>query len=270
MKLIIKFGGSVITRKYKKGFPLKYEEIEKYGDKFVRKFTIKRLIREIYQVYKESPFNFVLINGAGPFGHLLVYEYLRNKKVEIETIHKSVALLNSKIIKELERYFPVTIIHPFETCYYENGEFDIRKMEETVKNSFEDNKVVSTYGDIIPAKEGRLGKFHIISGDDIAINLATKIRADKIIMVTDVDGVFTKNPILYKDAKLIPKLNPNFINMDFTRDKSIDVTGGMESKIRKLIAAAEEGIESYIINGFEKNNLSNILHGKKLGTLISL
>ncbi len=266
--LIIKLGGSVITKKYTENFPFQYKEIKQSQSKFIRKSVIKRLIYEIYQSYKKKHFDFILINGAGPFGHRLVHEYLQNKKIGISTIHKSVNLLNSVIGKEMEKYFSVTTVSPMESCYYKNGKFNMSNMEKTVRKNLKENKVVSTYGDIIPAKNGRLGEFEVISGDDIAVSLARKLMINKIIMVSDVDGIFTKNPQIHKDAKLIKNYNLNSNDAYFTLTKT-DVSGGMETKVKKLLVAAKNGIESNIVNGLKAKNLYNVLLGKCLGTKIN-
>ena len=115
--------------------------------------------------------------------------------------------------------------------------------------------------------KGRLGKFEVISGDDLAVNLGLGLGVSKIIMLTDVDGVCTKDPKLYDDAELIRNLNPTSSKIEFSLT-NIDVTGGMASKVKKLSSAAKKGIECQIINGLKKNNLLKSLSGENIGTRI--
>ena len=269
MKIIVKLGGSVITRKCVSGFPLEYGEIERRADEFIQTDIIKSLVKELYSASLHREFSFILINGAGPFGHNLVHSFLNKKNVDVETIHRSVALLNSKLIEELKNFFPaVSSIHPFETCYYDGKEFKIGKLLRMAQDEVRNGKVVSTYGDVIPARNGRLGDFEVISGDDLAVNIGMGLNVEKIIMVTDVDGVFTKDPKLYDDARLIPRLNPSSTEIEFS-SVGVDVTGGMRSKVKKLSFAAQNGIESRIINGLKRGCLIKALLGKDVGTLIN-
>jgi len=223
MKIIVKLGGSVITRKCVSGFPLEYGEIERRADEFIQTDIIKSLVKELYSASLHREFSFILINGAGPFGHNLVHSFLNKKNVDVETIHRSVALLNSKLIEELKNFFPaVSPIHPFETCYYDGKEFRIGKLLRMAQDEVRNGRVVSTYGDVIPARNGRLGNFEVISSTEIEFSSV-----------------------------------------------GVDVTGGMRSKVKKLSFAAQNGIESRIINGLKRGCLIKALLGKDVGTLIN-
>ncbi|MCX8179533.1 MAG: isopentenyl phosphate kinase [Candidatus Aenigmarchaeota archaeon] len=267
MKLsVIKLGGSVITKKYVKNFPSDFEKIKILGEKFLRKKTIENLIKEIYDA-KDEKQKLILINGAGVFGHYLVYKYLNGGDVKIETIHQSVKFLNEKVKKVVEKYFICSVLHPFELCVYHKGNFITKKMVAKAKEDLSKNRVILSYGDIIKADKGRLGGYEVFSGDDIATELAIKLKAEKIVMVTDVDGVYDKHP-KNKNAKLIPKICGKIDFIEFSRSK-IDVSGEMKSKIEKLLIAAEKGVKSYIINGLKKGNLFDVMKGKNVGTSIN-
>ena len=265
--IILKLGGSVITKKLTSKFPSDYEEILKVGNKFIRESTLSRLIKEIHKAYSIASFGLILINGAGPFGHSLVNDYLSGKRVDIETIHKSVKFLNTRIKTEAEKYFAVSVIDPFEHCSYQKGKFCVSKMVDLVEKFLKRERVALTYGDVIQARSGgKLGKYHIISGDDIAVELASKINIDKIIMVFDVDGIFTQTPHLYSDAEFKPVVAEK-TSVKFFSNK-IDVTGGMEAKVRKLFSVAGK-TEIWIVNGLIRNRVFHLLLGKPtIGTKI--
>jgi len=129
-----------------------------------------------------------------------------------------------------------------------------------------------TYGDIVPAVEGVKGNcepYQVISGDDLVGLLAEIWGAEKIIVATDVDGLFHKDPKMFKDAALIKELRSKDRMAISKSGKKIDVTGGMEGKVRKLRIIAEKGIKSQIINGLEMDNLKKALSGdESIGTLI--
>jgi isopentenyl phosphate kinase len=94
--------------------------------------------------------------------------------------------------------------------------------------------------------------------------LAKLWGADRIISVIDKDGVFDKNPDLHKDANLV-KVVKGREGISF-QGTTIDVTGGLENKIRKFLAG---GVKSQIINGLVEGNVRAALLGdESIGTLV--
>ncbi len=250
-KIILKIGGSVITKKDVKDFPLDMNEIKRVFYEYVRVDEIKRLGRELYEAIKESGCRLILINGAGPFGHYLVY-----KKQPVEIVHKSVEYLNRKLIEYLDNDLNIQPVAPFDTCEWKHGEFDISRLWEKGQRVLEDGKILSTYGDVLQG-------YKIISGDDLAVLLAEHWQADKIIMATDVNGVYDRPPE-NEDAKLIKTIRGGE-DIEF-RVKAVDVTGGIKRKIMKLQSV---GINSQIVNGLVAGNVKKVLLGdESIGTLI--
>ena len=88
-----------------------------------------------------------------------------------------------------------------------------------------------------------------INGDIAASALAVSLQADKLIFLTDVDGVLDEN------SKLISTLNT-------AQSKSLISNGtaksGMIPKINSCIDAVESNVESFIINGTKYGNLTSI------------
>lgn len=257
-KIVLKLGGSLITKKDVKNFPLEIEEIKQRADEYIRLNEIKRIGKEIKEAMNEKPIQLILINGAGPFGHFLVK---RNRPDD--DVRASVKLLNEKLVSELRKIgIDVVPIPPSESCEFADGKFNVSYLWEVGKALLEEDKTLLTYGDML--KDGK-----VISGDDLIVLLAELWHADKIITATDVDGVFTKDPKIYKDAKFIRLLgSENDVKVEYTID-SIDVTGGMASKVKKLRHATANGINCRIINGLEEGNIKAALLGdESIGTLI--
>jgi len=267
--VVVKLGGSLISEKSAKEFPLAYEEIEKYADEYIRSDVIKRIGREIEEALAEKQMKIILINGAGPFGHFVVRAYLEHKVEDIMTIHKSVELLNKKLIGSMKgKNLQLYTIHPVKTCKLTKNGFDLSKLFKEINSA--KSKIPSTYGDIVPVVgvRGRLGDYDILSGDDIVVEVARYCSADRILMVTDVDGVFTKDPKINRDAKFIRQLTDEKTEVEYSMTVT-DVTGGFASKIKKLFVAKQHGIVSQIVNGLTRDNVKKALLGDdSIGTLI--
>ena len=96
--------------------------------------------------------------------------------------------------------------------------------------------------------------------DRLASRVAQITNADTLILLSDVDGLFTKNPKKFKDAKLIKRVNN--LNKDI---KDINIkgmtefgSGGMNTKIEAAKICNLSGCNMIIANGLYLNPLSQI------------
>jgi len=115
--------------------------------------------------------------------------------------------------------------------------------------------------------KSRFNKFR--DNDQLAIKIASKIEADMLIILTNVDGVYTKDPKVWSDAKLVKELRKEDIEKIVIGKKNSSTSlGGMDSKIESAVLCSQLGIQTVIANGNEKNIINKILNGAKLGTSI--
>ncbi|MBU0993815.1 MAG: glutamate 5-kinase [Proteobacteria bacterium] len=104
--------------------------------------------------------------------------------------------------------------------------------------------------------------------DNLSAVIALLLDADILINLTDIDGLFTKNPKTDPEAELIsevPEIDKN-IESIATGLPGVLGTGGMMSKVtaaRKTVAAS---IPMIIANGARQNILLDLFDGKDLGT----
>ena len=137
-----------------------------------------------------------------------------------------------------------------------------------VKRYLSEGFVPVLYGDAVLDLNEDI-KYAIISGDQLITYFAKQLHADKVVLSSDVDGIYTDNPKTNPDAELIEVVTRN-TQLTLTENKNqVDVTGGMAGKIRELLELADEGIESMIINAEKEGNLKLAVSGKDVkGTLI--
>ncbi len=105
----------------------------------------------------------------------------------------------------------------------------------------------------------------IILGDNDKLSalVAALIKADLLVLASDIDGVFDRNPHLHSDAKLIREIkNINEAkNLIEERDSGLG-TGGMNSKLEAAVICQNENIETWIVGGGRNNFLVDALEGK--------
>ncbi|MEO7673526.1 MAG: glutamate 5-kinase [Pyrinomonadaceae bacterium] len=98
--------------------------------------------------------------------------------------------------------------------------------------------------------------------DNLSALVAVLVRADLLVLVSDIDGLFNKNPHLHPDAKLIPEIK----NIDEARslveerDSGLG-TGGMNSKLEAAMLCQKESIETWIVGGGQNNFLVDAFSG---------
>lgn len=121
-----------------------------------------------------------------------------------------------------------------------------------------ENDTVSTY-------EMRFG-----DNDSLSAIVAALAGADLLILLSDIDGLFTDDPRQNADAKLIQvveNLDKNIISMGKGTTGSDVGTGGMETKLIAAEIATRSGADMIIANGEDVGILHRIFRGKFKGTL---
>lgn len=100
--------------------------------------------------------------------------------------------------------------------------------------------------------------------DGLAAKLALQLHADLVVLMTDVDGVYT-GPPADPDSKLIdvwcPSVHEDLIKIG---EKSTHGRGGMSAKIRAAWYGAQNGATVVIMNGKHPENLVRIIDGEKV------
>ena len=105
--------------------------------------------------------------------------------------------------------------------------------------------------------------------DRLSALVASKIDADLLIMLTDIDALYDRNPQEHPDAKPVPVVFE--ITEEIVRTAggkgSAHSTGGMKTKIEAARIAANDGCRIVLANGREKDVIARIMAGEPLGTI---
>ncbi len=86
--------------------------------------------------------------------------------------------------------------------------------------------------------------------DKLSALVATLVKADRLIIASDIDGLFTKNPNLGEGAVFIPEVTDLNVVKDYVQERENGLgTGGMTSKISAVRICFDQGIKVYLVNG---------------------
>lgn len=105
--------------------------------------------------------------------------------------------------------------------------------------------------------------------DRLSALVASKIDADLLIMLTDIDALYDKDPGRFSDARPIPAVFE--ITDEIIRNAggtgSRHATGGMKTKIEAARIAADAGCRLVLANGRARNVIGRIMAGEEIGTI---
>lgn len=117
--------------------------------------------------------------------------------------------------------------------------------------------------DTVATKEIVIG-----DNDTLASIVSVSVKADLMIILSDIDGLYDKDPHSNPDAKLIPVVEYIDEKTESLADGNTSKlgTGGMKTKITAARTVTEKGIDMVITNGARPLDLYDIFEGKKIGT----
>ncbi|KAM9984313.1 hypothetical protein ACTFIZ_003978 [Dictyostelium cf. discoideum] len=268
--IIIKFGGAYISKK---------DKLET-----IWKENIDNLVYIIKKLSIDYNHKIILIIGAGSFGHHSANQYKvkyglssdcgaggsgGDNKFLCEGIlrtRESVTTLLDIVKKELvNNGLNVCSMSPFSSWRTNNGGDNV--VQDNIDNI---NFSLNHFPKIIPILHGDVCLDNtlgctIISGDTIIRELCFKLKPNKCIYVSDVNGVYDSNPKENENAQLLSNIKVSKIdggdnnndNIKLTLDSnSKDVTGGMKSKLDSAIRVARNQTYTLIIGGsYSKNEI---------------
>jgi len=107
--------------------------------------------------------------------------------------------------------------------------------------------------------------------DKLSALVASKVDADLLIMLTDVDGLYDRNPAADKGARLIGTVDE--ITKDIEKIAGVRrnerSVGGMKTKIDAARITMQSGVHMVIANGREEDVVLKVVRGEEMGTLFT-
>ena len=262
--IILKIGGSILTEKDS-------------NESEVDTKSLKRIASEIKASLDKSFKELIIVHGAGSFGHPPAKKYrigeefdkseYPEKRIGFCETQNAVKELNMHICEAfIQEDLPIISIPASSFMTATNKRITEGNLKFFTKY-LDEGFIPVIYGDVVLDSEVGIC---VISGDQLIQYLAVNLKADRVILGTDVDGVYNKNPKTHDDAIFFDKFT-SLEDLDtFEGTTNVDVTGGMVGKIKELLYLADLGIESKIINAEVEDNIFKVLENKEVkGTVIS-
>lgn len=246
--ILIKLGGSVITDKseYKK---------------FNREQTA-RLCAEIAASGK----GVLVVHGAGSYGHVLSKQYQLQHGLQdfrqipaVAQVQHDVRELSLNVVEEMIKVgMPAVSVPPGSCFVMDNGRLIVDN-PESIKALAHIGVMPVLFGDVVADRSKGFG---ICSGDQAMEALAKIFKPDRIVFVSDVDGLYTADPKKDENAKLIPEVDGRMLDKLDSELTVADVTGGIRGKVDEMLKICGDSGECILVNGTVPGRLLSLLRGE--------
>jgi isopentenyl phosphate kinase len=275
--VFLKLGGSLLT--------------DKARPRALRREVLSRLAAEISAALAFRPgFRLLIGQGGGSFAHTVASRYGTRKGVATPeewrgyaATARAAAELNRIVIQSLaDAGIPILPVQPSASAICRDGELLLLD-ERPIRTALANDLVPLVYGDVA-LDEVRGGT--IVSTEQIFRWLAPRLRPARVLLVGEVVGVLTADPMdrsagqverdLPPGSELIPEITPasfRSLGESLGGARGVDVTGGMFAKVSEMIAllAATPSLRKVqIISGLVPGLVHDVLVDPDLqaGTLI--
>ena len=226
-------------------------------DKIVRTKWLEEFSKDIKELKSENKNVIIVSSGAIALGCKKLNLNKKNIKLDKSQAVASIGQIElMNLFKKTFRKSKVNLSQILLTL--EDTEIRARAInaKRTFENLFSLNYVpVVNENDTIATSEIKYG-----DNDRLASRVAQISGADCLVLLSDVNGLYTKNPKIFKDAKLINEIKD--INLEIekmsTRSISAHGTGGMKTKIEAAKICQNSGCTMAIANGLKLRPINSI------------
>ena len=262
-----KLGGSVLTVKSR--------------PHTARPGVISRLAAEVAQALQTCPgLGLVLGHGSGSFGHSVARRTGTRSGVRgvegwlgFAQVAAAAARLNRRVADALlAAGVPTWSLPPSASARCEEGRLVFLDVEP-VREALAHGLVPLVFGDV--ALDRTLGGT-IVSTEQVLAYLAQELHPQRMILVSDVDGVYAGDPGLDPAAERVPEINREnwpIVQALLSGSHATDVTGGMRSKVEEMVHLAQQvpGLAVRILSAEQPGTLARALStplDQETGTVI--
>ncbi len=209
----------------------------------------------------------IILVSSGAIGMGVGKLGLSGKPADIETKQAAAAVGQCELMYTYDRLFSGhnhTVAQLLMTGADFQSEERHTNFSNTITRLLELNALpIINENDTVATAEIKVG-----DNDTLSALVASSVGADLLILLSDIDGLYTADPHKNPDAALIPQvktLTDDILALAGDEGSSL-ATGGMKTKLHAAAICMEAGCDMIIANGQAPELLYEILDGKPVGT----
>lgn len=248
---VIKIGSSILTR----------------GDGRLDESAFHEIARQVFDLSERGIRSVIVSSGAIASGMKKLG--LSTKPREVDVRQAISAFGQTELIRNYENAFSRFGASVAQVLLTRDGFSDRKRFlnaRKTIRRLLEMNIIpVVNENDTVSFEEIMFG-----DNDNLSALVTSLVEADILVLLSDVEGFFDKDPAKNADAKLLSVIGEidsrieSFAGDTFGRTTS----GGMRTKIQAAKSAAAFGVPTIIANGKKRDSIGRIFSGSEFGTLV--
>ena len=228
------------------------------GNKKIRKKWLSEFAKDIRELIKENKKIIIVSSGAIAMGCKKLNLSKKNLKIDKSQAVASIGQIElMNLFSEIFVKQKINISQILLTLEDTEQRRRALNAKRTFDNLFQLGFVpIVNENDTITTAEIKYG-----DNDRLASRVAQISAADSLILLSDVDGLYTQNPKIYKDSKLIKEIKNIDKSIERIATKSIGEhgTGGMKTKIEAAKICQLSGCQMVIANGLLMRPIKKII-----------
>jgi glutamate 5-kinase len=250
-KIVIKIGSSLLVK-----------------DGELRQKWLKSLVKDIAELVKKDFQITIVSSGAVALGKGVLNSI--DGKLSLAEKQAAAAVGQIKLMGFYNDFFKIMnfeVAQILMTAADCNSRNRYLNSKNTIDTLLENNVIpIINENDTLAVDEIKIG-----DNDRLAARVAQMISADLLILFTDIDGLYDKNPRISKNAKLIAKVTKITKEIeDVAGGAGSDVgTGGMATKVMAAKMLTKSGCDTIITSGIAENALKKLCEGKSNFTIFN-
>jgi len=209
----------------------------------------------------------VILVSSGAIGMGVGKLGLRSRPKDIPTKQAAAAVGQCELMYTYDKLFG-EYNHTVAQLLITGEDVEIHDRHENFRNTL--NRLLELEAIPILNENDTVATDEIVIGDNdtLAAIVAKSVSADILVLLSDIDGLFTADPHKDPEAKLISYIEKidDSIRALGGGSASSQGTGGMATKLRAAEISTEAGCQMVITNGKNPDALYDILDGKSVGT----
>lgn len=236
-------------------------------DSGLREDFVRQIVAQLITLRQQGTDVVLVSSGAIALGmRVLGTQYLPK---DVAHQQAAAAIGQSHLIRTYERFFS-TYRQPVAQILLTHDDMRDRGRYLNARNTL--NTLLKcgvipiiNENDTVSADEIRFG-----DNDQLSAMVCNLVDADVLVILTDIDGLYSADPRLDPKAELIPEVTQLNAKIERLAGRTTHHTGrgGMHSKIQAAKIAGTNGIHTHIANGLHPDVLLRILSGDTVGTHI--
>ena len=249
MRIVIKIGTSTLT----------------HGTGHLNIRRVEGLCKVISDI-KNSGHEVILVS-SGAIGMGVGKLGLRSRPTDIPTKQAAAAVGQCELMYTYDKLFG-EYHHAVAQLLITGDDVENEKRHSNFSNTL--NRLLELGALPILNENDTVSTDEIVIGDNdtLAAIVAQSVKADLLVLLSDIDGLYTADPHTDPNAKLIPEINAigeDVLALAGGSGTKLG-TGGMVTKLQAAKICLQSGCSMVITNGNRPENLYDILDGKSIGT----